>query len=186
MYFYGDCIEMDIFILETLLDIELEGYSTGTARKQMFKNGFGSTLPQDVLSITYGHTFRGYISKSESREPSQIYKSMFKTKIYSEKPFLMEVFKEFAEKYIPDYQFTEVQINKNFRSPPHYDKGNKGDSYIIGFGDYEDGELVIKEKPHDIKGKFLKFDGAKNLHYVNHWKGNRWSLVFYNLEKKKI
>jgi len=96
--------------------------------------------------------------------------------------------KKIAEDNIPDFKFSSIQYNKNYKIKKHKDKRNTGVSYIIGLGDYTGGELLIyfdgKYNPPtavDIKNKFYTFDGTEYYHEVADFTGNRISLVYYNI-----
>ena len=92
-----------------------------------------------------------------------------------------EIFNE-CKRLFPDFDFNGVMLNRNFKCPPHKDKNNINDSLIIGLGDYEQGELVVENVPHDIRYKPLIFNGSKNEHYVNDWtNGDRYSVVLFTL-----
>jgi len=98
--------------------------------------------------------------------------------------------KQLGERDLPDFKFTSIQFNKNYKIAKHIDKNNTGKSYIIAVGDYEGGELLIyfdgKDNPPtaiDIKNKFYTFDGNKYYREVADFTGNRISLVYYNIEK---
>jgi hypothetical protein len=86
----------------------------------------------------------------------------------------------------PKFKFTSIQYNKNNRAARHRDAKNVGVSYIIGLGDYTGGELIIFDEneknpvKHDIRGKFNTFDGSKYPHETAPFKGERYTLVFYN------
>lgn len=94
-------------------------------------------------------------------------------------PDLYSKLQELMRNHDPEFEFSSITINKNFLCQPHKDKGNNGESYIIGFGDYKDGELNIEGNKHDIKYKFLKFDACKNTHWVEPFEGNRYTAVFF-------
>jgi len=95
--------------------------------------------------------------------------------IYAE---LLDMLNNLIKNHDSDFTYTTIQINKNVVSPPHVDKNNIGMSYIIAFGDYEDGELVIEGTKYDIKNKFLKFDG--NLaHWTEPFRGTRYSIIYF-------
>jgi hypothetical protein len=86
-------------------------------------------------------------------------------------------------------KYTSVQFNKNQKCKKHIDGKNTGISTIIGLGDYEGGELLIyydgedKEPTAvDIKGRLYEFDGSKYYHETASFKGNRFSLVYFNRE----
>jgi hypothetical protein len=190
MDFTGD-IEEDCILLYNILDYELAGSKSGTARKQMFKKGHGKNETTDSYSITMGHTFRSYMSPKKNRENSEIFKGLYKTKLLTEKPHLVDVITEFGSHHFPDFAFTEIQFNYNWASPPHFDKANLGDSLIIGLGDYSCGELVIEQPDKsiikvDIHDKPYIFNGAKFKHWTDAYTGNRLSMVLYSLKKEKI
>jgi len=48
----------------------------------------------------------------------------------------------------PGFTFTSVQVNDSYMCEAHFDKHNRGNSYIVAFGSYTGGELVLKE-PQD-------------------------------------
>lgn len=93
-------------------------------------------------------------------------------------PDLLKNLTNLITSHDPNFEWTTIQINKNIQSPPHIDKNNVGMSYIIGFGDYTGGDLVIEGIPHDIKNKFLKFDGTLG-HWVSDFIGTRYSIIFF-------
>jgi len=94
-------------------------------------------------------------------------------------PKLFESVKKMIFEHDPEFKYTTIQVNKNVLSPPHIDKNNVGISYIIGLGDYVGGDLVIEGKAHDIKDRFLKFNGKQQGHWVQPFSGTRYSLVFF-------
>ena len=77
------------------------------------------------------------------------------------------------------FDFKSIQVNKNLVCPPHKDKGNKGLSLLISFGDYEEGELWIDGDMYNAYHKATVFDGSKLEHYNNSFKGTKYSLIFY-------
>jgi len=94
----------------------------------------------------------------------------------------------------PDFKYSSIQYNKNHKCNKHIDKNNVGDSYIIGFGDYTGGRLIIYDENNnkeyiDIQNKFYKFNGSKFYHETEEFEGDRYSLVFFNIinyDKNKI
>lgn len=128
------------------------------------------------------------------------HKGLYYTKCREENKHLYEIFKEYIGIYWKDIIFnelTQVQLNKNFRIPPHKDAQNVGDSLLVGFGDYLGGEINIKKDneiiTHDIRDKGIIFNGALYEHYVNDFtllnNSNRYSMVIFNdksLKKEKI
>jgi hypothetical protein len=95
----------------------------------------------------------------------------------------MDVYKELqeiAQKILPkDFEYTSCQVNDNYLTSKHRDTGNRGESAIIGFGDYTKGELLIEGVSVDIKYKVIYFDGSIYEHATAFYIGQRYSLVFY-------
>jgi len=83
------------------------------------------------------------------------------------------------EKLIPG-TYHAIQVNENYQSKPHRDNGNAGESCIIGFGDYTEGDLNIEGNKVSIRHRMVFFDGSKYTHSTEPWTGNRYSLVFHN------
>jgi hypothetical protein len=183
--FYCDCMIIYDLITETFKEAR-----SGTARKKMYENGHHEKQPRGSYSITLGHTWRGYLSPTKTRKTSVIFKSLFETVYYSQNKDVFLDLKDFVKKYRPDFDFTEIQINYNWKSPKHKDTLNYGDSLIIGLGDYTGGQLIIEkydgDEEHDINCKFLQFDGSKYTHYTKPYQGDRLSIVFYNINAKGI
>lgn len=100
-------------------------------------------------------------------------------------PELYEKLKQIMHEHDPDFEYTTMTLNKNFQCARHIDGNNVGESYIIGFGNYNGGELNIENTKIDIKHKFHKFNGCKQYHWVEPWTdGDRYSVVYYkNLHK---
>lgn len=95
--------------------------------------------------------------------------------------------KELMHTHDPDFKFTSIVINKNHMAHLHKDKNNIGESYIIALGDYTGGELRVwnKEKTtftdHNIKNKWLRFNGAEHFHETLPFEGERYSIVYYTV-----
>ena len=78
---------------------------------------------------------------------------------------------------------TQITLNKNFASQAHKDKKNQGRSAIALFGNFTGGALMIAE-PKGVrkiteKKKWHIFNGARDEHWVEPFKGDRWSVVAY-------
>ena len=78
---------------------------------------------------------------------------------------------------------TQVTLNKNFASSAHRDKKNQGSSAIALFGPFTGGALMVQE-PQGLrkiteKRKWHIFNGARDEHWVEPFKGDRWSVVAY-------
>lgn len=87
-------------------------------------------------------------------------------------------------KKICPFPFTSVQVNHNYKTKPHYDENNAGMSVIIGLGDYTGGQIVVDGKPYDIKYRPIAFNGSLHKHQTLAFKGDRYSLVFFNLNPR--
>jgi len=98
------------------------------------------------------------------------------------RPYLYKLLLDFADKYV-DIPYTSITVNQNYQANPHYDRNNVGDSFLVAFGNYTGGNLVIHEGPqegvHDICRKPIVADFSQALHSVQNFEGNRYSLVFY-------
>jgi len=85
----------------------------------------------------------------------------------------------------PDLTFTSIQVNDSYKCEAHFDRHNQGLSYIVAFGSFTDGELVLKEaggdKAYNIRHRPLLFDGSKTEHYTKEFTGKRWSIVYHTL-----
>lgn len=94
---------------------------------------------------------------------------------------------DFADKYV-DISYNAITVNQNYKSNPHRDKHNIGDSYLVSFGDFTNGNLLIHEGDlsgnHDIRHKPIVADFSKLLHSTDDWSGIRFSLVFYQYALK--
>ena len=96
------------------------------------------------------------------------------------RPELWSLIQAFAARNV-SIPWDACTVNSNYLSAPHKDKGNEGNTYIVAFGDYTGGELVINGLEHDIRHKPLHFCGSTELHWTKPWEGNRYSLVFYRV-----
>lgn len=75
-----------------------------------------------------------------------------------------------------------IQVNQNYQTATHKDTGNQGDSYIVGFGDYTGGELVINDEKVDIRHRGHVFNGAELPHSTCAFEGTRYSIVFFKIK----
>ena len=181
-YFTGEWFADNAIMTQFLEDVE---FYSGSERKRMYKMPKGV----DGGSMLLGLTWKSYLSPTKNREydPES---GMSKTKVFSEYPELKEIFKEFASIWFNDFEWTQVQMNKNFPCPPHKDSKNIGESVAVGFGSYEGGELVLvdennKETLVNINIAPFKFNGSLTTHYVKEYTGTRYSLIFYSNYKSK-
>ena len=76
-----------------------------------------------------------------------------------------------------------ITLNHNLKCLPHTDK-NKGDSIIIGLGEYTGGRLILHHSDNeleyiDIHNKPFKFNGRNIKHSTDEFEGDRWSVIYY-------
>ena len=99
------------------------------------------------------------------------------------RPELYNLLCKFADNYCPISDWTSITVNQNYAADPHRDKGNHGLSYLVAFGDYRGGELVIHEGDcsgsYNIQHQPILFNGSELLHSVRPFEGHRYSLVIY-------
>jgi hypothetical protein len=179
IYFTGEWFADNAIMTEILDGID---FYSGTERKLMLK------VPEkEGGSMLFGTTWRGYLSptKMRTKDPET---GLYRTKVYDLHPELKDVFKEFADLYFPDFIYNQVQMNKNFPCPPHKDKKNIGESVLCCFGNYKGGETCIYKNDKIVKlncqEKPQRFNGSQLLHWVEQYKGTRYSLVFFTNHKK--
>eukprot|EP00435_Cladocopium_sp_Y103_P027263 s983_g6.t1 len=105
----------------------------------------------------------------------------------------------FAQQELPGFEFSSIQVNKDYKAAMHVDKNNLGPSYIIGLGDYSGGWLWLDDgsklgraknirSPHGTRtsqNKWFKFDGRKP-HCVTPFSGRRYTLVFFTYSNPKM
>jgi hypothetical protein len=98
------------------------------------------------------------------------------------RPVTYSLLLDFADKWI-DISWNAITVNVNYRAAPHRDRGNRGLSTLVAFGDFTGGELEFHEGDlsgtHDVRYKPLTHDFSKDVHSVTRFQGQRMSLVFY-------
>ena len=98
--------------------------------------------------------------------------------------YLHHLLMNYANKHVK-IPFTSIQVNQDMHCDEHLDKGNIGLSYIVGFGEYpEGGNLWVAGYSHNIRYRPLLFDGSKQPHKTEVWRGNRFTLVFHTVKPK--
>ena len=176
--FTGDLID-DCKLLET--EIKKINLHPATNRRHI-NNG------KAPRSCVYGYVPWSKYSNGKPRIESQEYPGWFHSKLKTNYPFLDQIFKDFAAHHLPkDFKFTQVVVNKNFKTMKHKDAANVGRSFIVGLGDYIDGDLVVvrddKEENIDIKYRPYGFDGSAIEHFTREFTGNRYSVVWFHNSK---
>ena len=83
-----------------------------------------------------------------------------------------------------EFTFTSALITDSI---PKFKK-HAGQTYIVGFGNYTDGDFVTKDvcdTDHNIRHRPMIFDTSVD-HYFKEFKGTRWVMAFYTLAPTKI
>lgn len=185
-YFTND-FQTDCGLMFSYLE-EVEFYS-GTERQNMIRHKNDNSKG----SMNYGYTWKGFLKRDQLGNKvfrtASPYKGLYKTKVMDKYPELEFIFNEFRDLYFADFEYTSVQMNKNFKCPRHIDGTNVGESVLLCVGDYKGGELVVEypdgDKIIDNKNGLYKFNGALYYHSVNDFEGTRYSLVFFNNKNMK-
>tara|TARA_R110000803_G_scaffold3707_9_gene12625 strand:- start:204 stop:773 length:570 start_codon:yes stop_codon:yes gene_type:complete len=163
---------------------------TGNERSgtKFFNREKNSKKPESTL---FGYTWRRNMGKGirEFDEEKQLYK----TKLMSENPELLTLFKEFSNHYFSWFEWNNVQINYmpiGTVMKQHLDKKNVGESYLIAFGAYKGGDTYVENKKdrnftlYDCRVAPLVFNGSERKHGVSTVQDDdRYSLVFFNNTK---
>ena len=100
------------------------------------------------------------------------------------RPELWEIVQALAAKWI-DGPWDACQVNDSYISGPHCDKGNRGESYTVTFGDFTGGRLCLDISGEtvmiDTRLKGYTFNGSKIKHWTEPFEGRRLCLVFYQV-----
>lgn len=100
-------------------------------------------------------------------------------------PRLYHLVMKFCLQSLPsDFRHTSVQL---MRGDGKLDKQNKGQTYMVRFGSYTDGELVLKtptDTEHNIRHRPIIFNPVETAHFFKEHKGECWTLVAYSLTTK--
>ena len=181
MYFTGE-FHADVGIMFEILE-EIPFYS-GSERQKMTRH---SNKDGKMGSMCYGYTWKGFLKRDKegnkiSRKQSP-YPGLYLTKVMELYPHLHDIFAEFASLHFPDFEYTSVQMNRNFPCPRHIDSKNIGESVLLNIGNYTGGELVVEYEDGDKIinniNSLYRFNGSKYHHYTLPFTGTRYALVFF-------
>lgn len=95
-----------------------------------------------------------------------------------DRPKLYQLLLKFGQEHV-DIPWNAVTVNQNYQCLPHKDTNNVNDSWVVAFGDFSGGQLVVEGLLFDIKHKPVFGDFSRYLHSVMPFTGNRYSLVFH-------
>lgn len=96
-------------------------------------------------------------------------------------PVLYQLLIDYGKSLDPNFRFTKITLNKNNQCLPHRDSTNIGVTMIKSLGDYEGGLLCLETgEKIDLRHKPFYFYGAEVTHWVEPFKGDRYTIVYYN------
>lgn len=105
-------------------------------------------------------------------------------------PELFKACVEIGNLVVPKgWKYSTITLNHNVKAKKHIDGTNVGDSVIVAIGDFEGGGLYTynpdgtKPKLMDIEDQPAMFNGAILPHKTQPFKGNRYTLIFYNMKE---
>ncbi len=189
MNYFTNHWESDCSILEAFLH-DIEFYSGTERRTGQFKT---AKTTKGNGSMLYGTTWKSFLKYDEDgnkilREKDEE-TGLYKTKCKALYPYLDDVFKEFSELYFKDFEWDQVQLNRNYQCPKHVDSLNIGNSILLTLGDFNGGETIVEvgeeQITYDSHNKLVTFNGSKFPHWTADFTGNRYALVFFRNHKCK-
>ena len=181
--------QSDCCILTEYLEY-LEFYSGSERLQRQFK---GMSQKKGTGSMLLGTTWKSFLKYDKNnnkvyRTPSTQFKGQYQTKCLDMYPEMLDILKEFGSLYFPEFEFTQVQMNKNYKCPPHFDSQNIGESILLTLGDFTGGKTIVEldEGYHihyNSHYRLTKFDGSKYKHWTTEFTGTRYALVFFSNSK---
>ena len=101
-------------------------------------------------------------------------------------PELLKAIVKYGNQVVPKgFFYNGITMNHLVKAKKHIDGFNVGNSVIVGFGDYEGGDVLVYEpngknpKQKDVKDKPLLFNGSIYPHKTTPFKGDRYTLIFF-------
>ena len=166
----------------TLKLLRETNFPQNTSRKNVMRSNqtsYEGFVLGMINLIPYWAKKKGHKQELSVRTKDPKFKELYKNSI--------KLLKLHTDKKDPKFKFTTIQYNKNQRAAKHKDGRNVGESYIIGLGNYTGGELMVWDEndknpvKHDIRNKFFKFNGSEHFHETQPFKGERYTLVYFNV-----
>ena len=101
------------------------------------------------------------------------------------RPKLYQLLLDYAAAHV-SIPWDGITVNDSYKSNPHRDKGNEGESYTVSFGDFTGGELCLEDGSGghieiDTHHKPCIFNGSTTTHWTAPFTGRRFCLVFYRI-----
>ena len=108
----------------------------------------------------------------------------------SKYPELFEACVALGNQVVPKgWKYSAITLNHNVKARKHIDGTNVGNSVIVAVGEFTGGGLYVYE-PDGKKGRLLNihnkakmFNGAVLPHKTQAFKGDRYTLIFFNHKK---
>jgi hypothetical protein len=147
-----------------------------TSRRNVIRLGDKKT-PKNSVGKEYCHSFIFGKNMKDSTGGLSYWSTEYEE--------LYAFFQSLINRVHPEHNYTNITVNKNLVCKKHTDGGNTGRSYIISFGNFTGGRLIIEKKgggdprPMDIFRKFVGFEGSLQPHETESFEGERYSAVFY-------
>ena len=87
----------------------------------------------------------------------------------------------------PYFEFSSVQVNRNFRGSPHRDRHDKSYQYALSLGDFGGGGRLMAETgdpgtivAYETRGRLTRLDGRR-VHWVEDYTEERFSLIVFSV-----
>lgn len=86
---------------------------------------------------------------------------------------------------VPDACYTALAVTQAFSGSPHVDAHDTTHQHVVALGNFQGGELCADHGSSvvriDCKNRLGRLDG-RNVHWVQGWKGERFSVVYYSTD----
>jgi len=156
---------------------------TGVARRTQWGRNIGTnkydTVGFPMESQNFGLVYKRFMNNGTNKVK---YDQPFQEGNNNNKyPAVYEQLKKLINHIDPDFTYTSITLNHNFKCLPHYDKKNKSPSIIIGLGDYTGGELIVEDCKIDIHFRPLIFNGSVCEHSTADFTGDRYTVIYYSI-----
>jgi hypothetical protein len=136
-----------------------------------------------TMTFGFGDNRHGWNFYSTNKKHPEVYKALVK----------------FGNLVVPKgWEYQGITLNHNVKAKKHIDKKNVGRSVIVGFGDYQGGEIRVWDekgghhKDFDLKDNPLMFNGGVLAHETQPFtnpskyeKGKgRYTIIFYKQNRR--
>jgi hypothetical protein len=151
-------------------------------KTQYYESGKVKVMQRDLLIGNIGRTMNFGFLKTRAG-----YKDAVNNRKH---PELFDALIDIGNQVVPKgWKYSTITLNHNMKAKKHIDGVNIGDSVIVAVGDFTGGGLYTY-KPngssptlHNIKDKPAMFNGAILPHRTQAFKGERYTMIFFNQKK---